>query len=313
MIAVPDEASAESAPPPPTSHLVPGAGAQIHLLDYGDPGHPPIVMVHGIRDLARSLEVVARPLAGTYRVLALDLRGHGDSEKTGSYSQPLYVADLHEVIANLELDDVILIGHSLGGQVVCRYAALFPEHVRAVISIEGLGPPTWPNDAGEDGRRRVARARVEMLAQLRAAGRVMRDLDEATERVAHKHPKLDAERARDLAAHGTVEVDGGISWKWDPRVQSTWASVTREDNEQHWQWVECPTLVVTAGLAGDFWRQRRGMKEAPRGGLTPDELARRLAFFSRATHVEIGDSGHMVHFDAPDELNTHIAAFLERV
>ena len=298
-------------PTQPESRRVAGAGVGLHLLDYGNPDAPPVILVHGIRDLAWSLDVVARPLASRYHVLALDLRGHGDSETSGNYSQPLFVADLRQVITDLGLDDLMLVGHSLGAQVICRYAALFPEQVRAVVSIEGLGPPIWPGEG--DGRRQQARARVEMLRQLRSQGRVMADLDEAADRVARKHPRLDPARARMLADHGTKPCPGGITWKWDPRVQSTWASVTREDNEQHWQWVECPTLLVTAGSAGSFWRERRGMKEAPSTGLPPEELARRLACFRAGRHTEIADSGHMVHFDAPDELNARIAAFLSEV
>ena len=299
----------------PSSRLVDAAGARVHLLDYGNEGAPPVLLVHGIRDLAWSLDVIAQPLARSHHVLALDLRGHGDSENTGSYTQPLYVADLHRIVEVLGLEDIVLVGHSLGGQVVCRYAALFPENVSRVVSIEGLGPPTWPDErardgrTASDGRRHMARARVEMLSQLRAEGRVMHNVEEAAERVARKHAKLDDTRARFLAERGTIEVEGGVTWKWDPRVQSTWASVTREDNEQHWSWVDCPILVITAGHAGDFWRERRGI-DAPRGGLEPSELARRLAFFPDATHAEIEDSGHMVHFDAPEELNRHIADFL---
>jgi pimeloyl-ACP methyl ester carboxylesterase len=93
-------------------------------------------------------------------------------------------------------------------------------------------------------------------------------------------------------------------------VQGTWATTTRAANEERWTWVRCPTLVVTGGFAGRFWRERRGMIDAQDGGMDPEERARRVACFKNARHVEIADAGHMVHFDAPDELNRAILEFL---
>lgn len=295
----------------PQRRFVEGAGARIALLDYGHADCTPMILVHGIRDLAWSMDSMARAFRDRYHVLSLDLRGHGDSEDPGTYSQPHYVADLREVVRRLELGPAVLIGHSLGGQVVCRYAALFPEDALAVVTVEGLGPPIRPEESHEQGLRRFARQRVEMLARIPREGRRMADVDEATKRVLAKHPALDPERARFLAERGTRPLpDGGVGWKWDPRVQSTWASVTREDSEAHWSWIECPVLVVTAGRAGEFWRDRRGMT-AGDGRLDGDELERRLACFSDVRHIEIEGAGHMVHFDAPDELNRVIDAFLE--
>jgi pimeloyl-ACP methyl ester carboxylesterase len=295
----------------PTQIMVEGAGVDIAVHDYGgDDGLTPMVLVHGIRDLAWSMDSIAQALTDRYRVLAVDLRGHGDSDNPGSYSQPHYVADLREVLSRLDVGPVILVGHSLGGQVVCRFAALFPEHALAVVTVEGLGPPMHPEESHEDGMRRFARQRVEMLAQLPREGRRMADVQEAVQRVRAKHHDLSPERARFLAEKGTQALpDGGVGWKWDPHVQSTWASVTREDSENHWSWIECPVLVVTAGRAGDFWRDRRGMA-GDDDRLAGLELERRLACFRDVQHVEITDAGHMVHFDAPEELNEAIDAFL---
>ena len=72
------------------------------LLDYGDPGGaPPLLLLHGIRDLAWSMDPIAQALRDRYRVLSLDLRGHGASEHPGAYTFPLYAADLHCVLDRL--------------------------------------------------------------------------------------------------------------------------------------------------------------------------------------------------------------------
>jgi pimeloyl-ACP methyl ester carboxylesterase len=156
------------------------------------------------------------------------------------------------------------------------------------------------------------RSGVEMLAGLDPRPRRLADLEEACARVRANHPSLDPERARFLTERGTTPLpEGGLRWRWDPRVQGTWTSTTRMANEERWSWVSCPTLVVTGGRAGRFWRDRRGMKQAEDGGMSPREKARRVACFRGARHVDIEGAGHMVHFDAPGELNRAIAEFLD--
>jgi pimeloyl-ACP methyl ester carboxylesterase len=309
------------APPPPAlpqELRVEGAGVLLGLLDYGEPARAehdtPLLLLHGIRDLAWSMDPIAQALRDRYRVLSLDLRGHGQSEHPGAYTFPHYTADLHCVLQRLGIDRATLIGHSLGGQIVCIYAALFPERVRAVVTIEGLGPPRPPAEDEVEERRAHGRSGVELLAALEREPRRLADLDEACARVRANHPALDAERARFLTERGTVALaGGGLRWRWDPRVQGTWTSTTRMANEERWSWIGCPTLVVTGGRAGRFWRDRRGMREADDGGMTPAERARRVARFRTARHVDIADAGHMVHFDAPDRLNRAIADFLAEV
>jgi pimeloyl-ACP methyl ester carboxylesterase len=304
------------------------------LLDYGDPGAqpsaapepaavdgaalatpagaPPLFLLHGIRDLAWSMDPIAQSLRHRFHVRSLDLRGHGASDHPGGYTFPYYAADLHCVLDRLGIERATLIGHSLGGQIVCAYAGLFPERVRAVVTIEGLGPPMPPGPDESEERRAHGRAGVELLASLDPRPRRLADLDEAFERVRANHPRLDPERVRFLTERGTVALpEGGLRWRWDPRVQTTWSSTTRMANEERWGWVTCPTLVVTGGRAGRFWRDRRGMKEAEDGGMSPQERERRIACFANARHVDIADAGHMVHFDAPDELDRVIVEFLD--
>jgi pimeloyl-ACP methyl ester carboxylesterase len=290
-------------------------GVMLGLLDYGDPGDaPPLVLLHGIRDLAWSMDPIAQALRDRYRVLSLDLRGHGASDHPGGYTFPHYAADLHHVLERLGIERATLVGHSLGGQIVCVYAGLFPERVRALVTVEGLGPPRAPLADEVEERKAHGRSAIEMLASLDARPRRLADLDEACARVRANHPSLDERRARFLTERGTVaHPGGGLRWRWDPRVQGTWSSTTRMANEERWGWVRCPTLIVTGGRAGAFWRDRRGMKEAEDGGMSPAERARRVACFRDARHLEIAGAGHMVHFDAPGELNRAIVEFLDSV
>jgi pimeloyl-ACP methyl ester carboxylesterase len=115
---------------------------RLHTLEWGDPAAPPVILVHGGRDHARAWDDVAQALAPTHRVIVPDLRGHGDSQwaDAGGYTMPCFVYDLVALIRHLNLPEVSLVGHSLGGNIALRMAGLYPELVRRVVSIEGLGP-----------------------------------------------------------------------------------------------------------------------------------------------------------------------------
>jgi pimeloyl-ACP methyl ester carboxylesterase len=273
-----------------------------------------MLLLHGIRDLAWSMDSIAQAFCDRYRVIAPDLRGHGDSGQPGAYALPHFVADLRALVLALELERSVLVGHSLGGQIVSHYAGVFADDgPAAVVLIEGLGPPLREGESSEEGRRGMARSTIDMLVEVRPDRRALASLEAAVARVRKRHPGLDAERARRLTAEGTrARSDGALEWKWDPAVGTIWSSVAREQNEERWRWISCPTLVVTGARSGEWWQQRPGMsfreKLPPR--FPQDELERRLACFRNARHVEIPDAGHMIHFDQPALLNQRIGDFL---
>ena len=272
-----------------------------------------MLLLHGIRDLAWSMDSIARAFRDAFRVVSLDLRGHGESDKPGAYAMAHFVSDLRAAVEELELERPVLVAHSLGGQIVAQYAALFPEAVAACVLIEGLGAPRREGEQDPSGRRQLARAEIEALAAPRSRVRAMPDLEAAVQRVVENHPRLDAERARFLTARGTCpHPEGGLRWRWDPAVQAVWSSVSREQTEERWGWIECPVLVVTGANSAAWWTRLRRSTSAPafRGRLQGDELERRLGCFRDARHVEIADAGHMVHFDQPDRLNAAIDRFL---
>ena len=138
-------------------------GVALRVYEHGHREAPPLVLVHGIQDFALSLGPIAEPFADRYRVIAFDLRGHGDSDKPGAYTFSHYLADLHGLLQQLELERPLLAGHSLGGQIVTHYAGVFPEVPRAVVSIEGLGPPFRGMDMPGEARRARTRAGARCL------------------------------------------------------------------------------------------------------------------------------------------------------
>jgi pimeloyl-ACP methyl ester carboxylesterase len=283
-------------------------------LDYGNSNAPAMLLVHGMRDLAWSMDSIARAFRDRFHVVALDLRGHGDSGQPGYYAMPHFVADIHTVVESLPLERPVIIGHSFGGEVVSQFAGTFPEVPSACVLIEGLGPPPWEGEGSEAIRKQMARSSVEAQRTIAQEGRRLPDLDTALERLRGAHESLDAERARFLATQGTApHSEGGLRWKWDPMLRTMWGSFSREQMEERWTWVECPVHVVMGGQSGAWWNRgpRAELMQKTEGSYLPaPELARRLALFQDASCSEIPGAGHMVHFDAPEALNRTLDEFL---
>ena len=270
-----------------------------------------MVLLHGIQDFALSLDGLARAFAADFHVLSYDLRGHGDSDKPGVYTVSHHLADLHSVVRQLDGRRPVLVGHSLGGQIATQYAGIFEETPACVVSIDGLGPPMRDVDLPVEHKRGRARRGIESLLRREKQGRPMKSLDQAVRLYRQNHAGLSAEHARLLVTNATQpHADGGLRWKWDRRVLLTFLSFAPPLTEERWSWVRCPVLMITGGRSGEFWSRRRSVSEED-SRLDPEELERRLSCFKDVTHVEIADAGHMIHYDAPEQLRAEIAAFLE--
>ncbi len=126
----------------PTSRIYFSQRLRLHYVDWGNPTAPPLLLLHGGRDHCRNWDWVATALRRDWHVLAPDLRGHGDSQWSpdGSYSTAAYVYDLAQLIHQQELAPVTIVAHSLGGNIAIRYTGVYPDNVRRLVAIEGLGP-----------------------------------------------------------------------------------------------------------------------------------------------------------------------------
>jgi len=294
-----------------TRHWVDSNGVRLAVQVLGDAAAPPLVMLHGMRDVAASLLPVAEPLAARFRVVLPDLRGHGASDQPGAYTFEHYLFDLHTVLAAFELDRVHLFGHSLGGQIAVRYAAVFPDQVRSTILAEGLGPPDRPGD--DDPTAWLANHGAHLLGVLAIPlrQRPLPDLDFAAGRLLANNPRLAPAQAQVLAAQATLRTDSGdLVWAFDPRVQSVFVARTRRlDVEPYWRRVRCPVLIVSGDLAHEYWRAQIPIEWD--GRFAPGELEARVRTFAKAEHVALAEAGHMVHFDQPAALTRAVADFLE--
>jgi len=117
-------------------------------LEYVDAGSgPPIVFVHGLLGSHHTWAGLISALSAEHRVVALDLIGHGGSDKPrGDYSLGAHAVTLRDLLDHLDLDRVTLVGHSLGGGIALQFADLFPSRVQRLVLVSsgGLGRQLTP-------------------------------------------------------------------------------------------------------------------------------------------------------------------------
>jgi len=286
--------------PGPTSRVYFSQRLRLHYVDWGNAEAPPLVLVHGGRDHCRNWDWVAEALRADWHIIAPDLRGHGDSQWShdGTYMMAGYIYDLAQLIHQLKVAPVTIIGHSLGGNIALRYAGLYPESVAKLVAIEGLGPSPkmlaqrFATDFHERMRAWIAEQRA-------LSGRLPRryaSIEDAWKRMQEENKHLSPEQARHLTQHGVNQnEDGTYSWKFDNYVRS-WPpyDMRTRDVEALWGRIACPTLLV-------YGKESWASNPAADG---------RAAHFKRAEVVTLDGAGHWVHHDRLDAFMALVRRFL---
>jgi len=117
-------------------------GTDIPYAAAGPSTGPAIVMLHGLSDSWRSFEPVFDVLPPDVRAIAISLRGHGDADTpTTGYELTSLAADVVSLLEQLELDDVVLVGHSLGAAVALQVACQAPDRLQALVLIGAFATP----------------------------------------------------------------------------------------------------------------------------------------------------------------------------
>jgi len=271
----------------PTSRIYFSQRLRLHYVDWGNPGAPPLVLLHGGRDHCRNWDWVAAGLRGDWHIIAPDLRGHGDSQWSadGSYSVASFVYDLAQLVDQQHLAPVTIIGHSLGGNVAVRYAGIFPDNVRRLVAIEGLGLSGKAME--ERARKGIAERMRGWIAEQRGlAARMPRryaSLDDAFKRMQEENKHLSPEQALHLTQHGVNQnEDGTYSWKFDNYFRSRPPyDMTPDDIHALWSEIACPTLLIHGK---ESWA-------------TDPREDGRANFFKTARVVSVDGAGHWVHHD----------------
>ena len=211
-------------------------GLNIHYLDWGSAGKPPLILLHGIARTARTFDHVAPHFTANYHVFAVDMRGHGDSawDPQGSYVVEDYVKDIAALIARLKLRNIVLWGNSTGGRVAQMIAGLHPELVTAVI-VEDVGP---------ERPREVSNRRADRMAK-EAEG--WATADDMLVQVKKENPRTPEPVLKELVRYGSKQrADGRIVWKRDPAILNgfvpteLWATV---------RLIKAPIIYILGGAS----------------------------------------------------------------
>jgi pimeloyl-ACP methyl ester carboxylesterase len=183
-------------------------GLDIHYLEWGAADQPAMLLLHGIARVAHTFDHVAPHFAGRYRVIAVDMRGHGDSgwDAQGAYLVEDYARDIEALVERLGLRDIVVWGSSTGGRVAQVLAGSQPQRVAAAI-IEDVGPERPPAISG----RRANRMEKEESGWA--------SVDELLAQLKTDYPRTSEAILRNLAGHGSKRrADGRMVWKRDPAI-----------------------------------------------------------------------------------------------
>jgi len=247
-------------------------GLRIHYLDWGMEGKQPLIMLHGIGRVAHTFDHIAPHFAAKYHVIAVDMRGHGDSawDPKGAYLVEDYTKDIEALAEQLHLRNIVIWGNSTGGRVAQVFAGMHPELVAAVIS-EDVGPER-PREIADGFTSRLKRedekgwaSEDDLFASLKGPNSGTPD-----------------EILRAYAHYGSKpRPDGRIIWKHDPAIGNGFVPT------ELWRFVrqiKSPIIYILGG--------RSTIVPAP----TQEELKRTLP---HAQIVTIPGAGHY-----PSEENT---------
>ena len=201
-------------------------GRSLSWLDWGaDRPEPPVICIHGSMGNSHVWDRFAAALADERRTIAIDLRGHGDSEWV---SPPAYRADVESLLQQIDAERYTLVGHSMGGLVAMLLAAMRPDVVEKLVVVDIEAKPP-----------------IHQVEHLRAVGqrghRVLTDY-ESTMKAAHTFlPEVDDDAVSWMVPYLFRRVPGGHSPKWDP---NTMAQLERWNVEPWLARIRCPVLIV---------------------------------------------------------------------
>ena len=284
---------------PPRDEWVSAGGLKLHYRDWGGSGQP-IVLLHGLASPCHIWDLVAPILARDFAVVALDQRGHGESDKPpDAYDFAAVSADLHGFIEATGVERPILVGHSWGGDVALEYAVAYPGSPTGLCFVDG-GTIEVSSRAGMT----LERARQEMAPpdftgltteSFRERMRSRRRGSWATPQVeeivlANFEPTGDGGIRPRLSRANHMRV---VDAFWEHRPSLLYPRVT------------CPVLIMPARQAGDEAREEWAKRRQESVRVAEKGLA-------RVRTVWMEDSVHDVPLQRPELVATVIGQQIKR-
>ncbi|HNH49721.1 MAG TPA: alpha/beta hydrolase [Myxococcota bacterium] len=268
-------------------------GMEFGLIEAGSTEGPPLVLLHGWQDQAAIWVPFIQALLqhGPHRIVAMDLRGFGQSEHNApgsAYAFAEYLVDLDHLLDHYP-GPVTLVAHSMGGTIASLYAGLRPERVARLVLVDGLGIPD-----GLDGTVHRMREHLDGYKNV-LPHKVFASVEDMAHRLMRANAGLSRDHAQMLAERVSVRTEAGWIWRWDPRHRVRLAVPYRQD--QHLRVlaeITAPTLLVVP----------------ERVGFPVEDLERLAAAIRHVQRRQLADCGHMLHVEQPEALAAAVHGFL---
>ena len=262
-------------------------GQRFHYTEWGAATAPALLMLHGVTGHARTWDEEAGAFASRYRVLALDQRGHGDSDPSpdADYTVATLASDVAAFTDALGLSRLSIVGLSMGGRVAIAFAGQATARVERLVIVD-IGP-----EISAAGMLRVG----TLMAR---SPELFASLEHALAFHRLTNPLFTEAMLRHRVEHGTRPVDGGLTWKYDRGLREAVRAGTWSDPIDLWPlWraIACPILLVRGGDSD----------------VLSAEIAKRMLDENpNARFAEVSGAGHTVPGDQPVVFQTLLAEFL---
>jgi|TARA_Y100000758_G_scaffold235923_1_gene172308 pimeloyl-ACP methyl ester carboxylesterase len=260
----------------PTTRTFDASELRLSYTEWGDPGLPTVVMLHGFAQTSHAWDLITLGLADRFHLISLDQRGHGDSQwaTDGDYSLETQQQDLDEFIKSLGVRRLILVGLSMGGRNAYVFASRNPQLISNLVVVD-----TGPQGI-RSGRSRI-RNFVTMPDELDT-------FEEFVERVHSYVPHRSLEQISNSLLNNIRQMENG-KWTWkydrllrDPNYRRQAAS--QDQLWAYWESVKCPSLIIRGGNSDVLASE------------TVAEMTSRNLFSESAV---VPESGHLVPGDNP--------------
>ena len=271
----------------PESRFVEVNGLRLHYVDWGNTAAPTLVLLHGHASNVHTFDQLANRLRHDWHVVAMDQRGHGDSQwASDGYDRERFVEDFAGFVAAVEIGPFSLLGHSMGGLVGIEYVASHPAAVER-FAIVDIGPEIKRADTSQ-----IRRETVEAPEEFDSVDDVYAFL-----RAVDPLPPDGMLRYR--AKHAVRQLESGKwGWKYDKELRSSARESRSPSAEELWAAlasIACPTLVV------------RGQRSEV---LAKDVAERMERVLPNGRLFEVERAGHRITLDNLDGLEREVRLFL---
>lgn len=241
---------------------------KLHYRTMGE--GKPMMILHGLFGFSDNWQTHAKKLADYYQVILVDQRNHGHSDWSDEMNYTVMAEDIKELCDELALEDLILVGHSMGGKTAIRFAQLYPDYLEKLVVLD-MGIKEYPPH------------HQQILAGLNAVKPEQLKLRTEADDTLAKH--IDSEGVRQFLMKNLYWVEKGkLGWRMNLEVlERNMSEILKAMPEEE---VMLPTLFMRGALSNY---------------ILDEDIPSLEQAFPDAEFITIDKAGHWLHAEAPEE------------